>query len=77
MCQATEALLVDARDVEEVSNKLLEVNEAFGSFEKANCKCITTLTWGLEELACERRYFQDHCQRRSILIHISCDVSAM
>lgn len=44
MCQATEALLVDARDVEEVSNKLLEVNEAFGSFEKANCKCITTLT---------------------------------
>ena len=26
MCQATEALLVDARDVEEVSKKLLEVS---------------------------------------------------
>ena len=64
LCRETEALLEDARKVEEVSKKLLEVNEAFGRFEKAHYEYITTLTGDLEEIASENRYFQEHCQRK-------------
>ena len=66
LCRATEALLEDAKNVEEVSKKLLEVNEAFGRFEKAHYKYIATLTGDLEEIESEGRYFQEHCQRKDI-----------
>ena len=62
--RATEALLEDARNVEEVSKKLLEVNEAFGRFEKAHYEYVATLSGDLEEQASEGRYFQEHCQRK-------------
>ena len=65
LCRATEALLEDAKNVE-VSKKLLEVNEAFGRFEKAHYEYIATLTGDLEEIESEGRYFQDHCQRKDI-----------
>ena len=41
--RVTEALLEDTRNVEEVSQKLLEINEAFGHFEKAHYEYIATL----------------------------------
>ena len=63
--RATEALLEDARNVEEVSKKLLEVNEAFGRFEKAHYEYIATLPGDPEEQASEGRYFQEHCQSKA------------
>ena len=66
LCRATEALLEDTKNVEEVSKKLLEVNEAFGRFERAHYEYIATLTGDLVELANEGRYFQEHCQRKDI-----------
>ena len=42
LCQATENLLEDAKNVEEVSKKLLDVNEAFGRFERAHYEYIAT-----------------------------------
>ena len=60
LCRATEALQEDAKNVEEVLKKLLEVNEAFGHFEKAHYEYIATLTES------EGRYFQKHCQRKDI-----------
>ena len=66
LCRATEALLEDEKNVEEVSKKLLEVNEAFGRFEKAHYEYISTLTGDLEEIASEGRYFQEHCQRKDV-----------
>ena len=64
LCRATEALLEDARSIEEVSKKLLEVNEAFGHFGKAHFKYLAMLTGDIEEIATESRYFQEHCQRK-------------
>ena len=66
LCRATEALLDDAKNVEEVSKTLLEVNEAFGRFEKAHYEYIATLTGDLEEIESEGRYYQKHCQRKDI-----------
>ena len=66
LCRATEALLEDTKNVEEVLKKLLEVNDAFGRFERAHYGYIETLTGDLEELAYEGRYFQEHCQRKDI-----------
>ena len=63
LCRATEALL---EDVEEVSKKLSDVNEAFGRFEKAHYEYIATLTADLKEMESEGRYFQEHCQKRDI-----------
>ena len=60
------SLLEDAKNVEEVSKKLLEVNEAFGRFEKAHYEYIATLTGDLEEIESEGCYFQEHCQRKDI-----------
>ncbi|KAL9986270.1 hypothetical protein ACROYT_G000387 [Oculina patagonica] len=62
--RATEALLVDARNVEEVSKKLLEINEAFSRFEESHFSYIASLSGDLEEWAKEGRYFQEHCQRK-------------
>ncbi len=56
--RATEALLVDVRNVEEVSKKLLEINEAFGGFEEAHYAYNASLSGVLEEWASEGRYFQ-------------------
>ena len=66
LCRATEALQEDAKNVEEVLKKLLEVNEAFGRFEKAHYEYIATLTGDLEEIESEGCYFQEHCQRKDI-----------
>lgn len=62
--RATEALLVDARNVEEVSKKLLEINEAFGRFEESHYAYIASLSRDLEVWASEGHYFQEHCQRK-------------
>ena len=45
--------------------KLLEVNEASGRFEKAHYEYIATLSRDLEEQASEGHYFQEHCQRKA------------
>lgn len=67
MYRATEALLEDMRNIKEVSKKLLEINEAFGHFEKAHYKYIPMLSRDLEEWASEGQYFQEHCQKRCVL----------
>ena len=54
------------KNIEEVSKELVEVNEAFGRFEKAHCEYIATLTGDLEEIESEGRHFQEHCQRKDI-----------
>ena len=66
--RATEALLEDMRNVEEVSKKLLEINEAFGRFEKAHYEYIATLSGDLEQWESEGRYFRGHSQRKELFV---------
>ena len=66
--RATEALLEDTRNVEEVSQKLLEINEAFGRFEKAHYEYIATLSGDLEQWESEGRYFREHSQRKELFV---------
>jgi len=49
LCRATENLLSDAKNVDGVTNKLQEINEAFSRFEKAHYDYIATLSGDLEE----------------------------
>ena len=54
-------LLNDSKNVNEVSKKLLEIEEAFSRFEKAHYDYVATLLAGdLEEWECQARYFKEH-----------------
>ena len=64
LCRATEVLLNDAKNVDEVSEKLLEINEAFARFERAHYDYIATLSVDLEVWESEARYFNEHCHRK-------------
>ena len=46
----------DAKNVNEVSEKLLDIDEAFARFEKAHYDYIATLSGNLEEWESEARY---------------------
>ena len=54
----------DAKNVNEVSEKLLDNDEAFARFEKAHYDYIATLSGNLEEWESEARYFREHCNRK-------------
>ena len=58
----TEELSNDAKNVNEVSEKLLDIDEAFARFEKAHYDYIATEN--LEEWEGEARYFKEHCNRK-------------
>jgi len=61
LCPAAKVLLNDSKNVNEVSKKLLETEEAFSRFEKAHYDYIATLSAGeLEEWECQARYFKVH-----------------
>ena len=61
----TEELLNDAKNVNEVSEKLLDIDEAFARFEKARYDYyIPTISGNLEEWESEARYFKEHCNRK-------------
>ena len=60
----TEELLNNAKNVNEVSEKLLDIDEAFARFEKAHYDYIATLSGNLEEWEIEARYFKEHCNRK-------------
>ena len=60
----TEELLNDAKNVNEVSEKLLDIDQAFARFEKAHYDYIGTLSGNLEEWENEARYFKEHCNRK-------------
>ena len=60
----TEELLNDSKNVNEVSEKLLDIDEAFSRFEKAHYDYIATLSGNLEEWESEARYFKEHCNRK-------------
>ena len=64
LCRTTEALLNDSRNVNEVSKKLLEIEEAFSRFEKAYYDYVATLSGDLEEWESEARYFKEHFHRK-------------
>ena len=60
LCRAAKVLLNDSRNVNEVSKKLWEIQEAFSRFHKAHFDYVTTLSGDLEEWECEARYFKEH-----------------
>ena len=60
----TEELLNDAKNVNEVSEKFLEIDEAFVRFEKAHYDYISTLSGNLKEWESEALYFKEHCNRK-------------
>ena len=60
----TEELLNDSKNVNEVSEKLLDIDEAFARFEKAHYDYISTLSGNLKEWESEARYFKEHCNRK-------------
>ena len=60
----TEELLKDSKNVNEVSEKLLDIDEAFSRFEQAHYDYIATLSGKLEEWESEARYFKEHCNRK-------------
>ena len=60
----TEELFNDAKNVNEVSGKLLDIDEAFARFEKAHCDYIATLSGNLEEWKSEAPYFKERCNRK-------------
>ena len=60
----TEKLLDDAKNVNEVWEKLLDIDEAFARFKKARYDYIANLSGNLEECEIEARYFKEHCSRK-------------
>ena len=69
LCRATEVLLDDSKNVDEVSKKLLEIEEAFSRFEKAHYDYVATLSAGdLEEWECQARYFKEHFHRKMVSV---------
>ena len=49
LCRAIESLLNDSKNANEVSEKPLEIDEAFSRFEKAHYDYIASLSGDLEE----------------------------
>jgi len=69
LCRAAEVLLNDSKNVDEVSKKLLEIEEDFSRFEKAHYDYVTTLAAGdLEEWECKARYFKEHLHRKMVSV---------
>ena len=67
--RAAEVLLNDSKNVDEVSKKLLEIEEDFSRFEKAHYDYVTTLAAGdLEEWECKARYFKEHLHRKMVSV---------
>ena len=66
--RTTEVLLNDSRNVNEVSRKLLEIEEAFSRFEKAHYDYVATLSGDLEEWESEARYFKKHFHRKMEMV---------
>ena len=64
MYRETEELLNDAKNVNEVSEKFLDIDEAFARFEKAHYDYISTLSGNLKNWEGEARYFKEHCNRK-------------
>ena len=64
MCRTAEVLLNDSRNVNEISKKLPEIEEAFSRFEKADYDYVATLFGDLEEWEREARYFKEHFHRK-------------
>ena len=64
LCRTVKVLLNDSRNVNEVSKKLLEIEEAFSRFEKAHYDYVATLYGDLEQWECEARYFKEHFHRK-------------
>ena len=64
LCRAIESLLNDSKNANEVSEKLLEIEEAFSRFEKAHYDYIASLSGDLEEWESEARYFKEHYSRK-------------
>ena len=60
--RATEALEIDRRNVNEVSEKLFEIDKAFSRFEIAHYAYIATLSADLEALENEACYFKEYFQ---------------
>ena len=60
VCRAAEVLLNDSKNVNEVSEKLLEIDEAFSRFEKAHYDYVATLSGDLEVWESEACYFKEH-----------------
>ena len=60
----TEELSNDAKNVNEVSEKLLDIEEAFARFEKVHYDYIVNLSGNLEEWGSEARYFKEHRHRK-------------
>ena len=60
--RATEALRIDKRNINEVLEKLFEIDEAFRRFKRAHYAYIATLSADLEALENEARYFKEHFQ---------------
>ena len=65
LCLAVEVLLNDSRNVNnEVCKKLLEIEEAFSRFKKADYDYVATLSGDLEEWKQLARYFKEQKWRR-------------
>ena len=64
LCRAIESLLNDSKNANEVSEKLLEIEEAFSRFEKAHYDYIASLSGDLEEWENEARYFKERYSRK-------------
>ena len=63
--RATDVLLNDSRNVNELAEKLLEIDEVFARFEKAHYVYFATLpSENLEEWEREACYFKEHCNRK-------------
>ena len=68
VCRAAEVLLNDSKNVNEVSEKLLEIDEAFSHFEKAHYDYVATLSGDLEVWESEAHYFKERYHRKMILV---------
>ena len=68
LCRATEVLLYDSKNVNEVSETLLEIDEAFSCFEKAHYDYIATSSGDLEEWESKAHYFKEHFHRKMDLV---------
>lgn len=62
--RATEVLLSDPKNVDEVKQKLLEIDEAFSRFEQVHYEYISTLDGDMEVWGSEARYFKEHFRRK-------------
>ena len=62
--RSIEELQQDTRNVDEVSEKILALEEAFGRFQRAHFEYVATLRDDPEEWDEEARYFREHCRRR-------------